>query len=1030
MNKYQLHFSSVESLKEIKELMNKAQKLILDKGKLQGGDYLKELENFVIKIQEHISKREWIVSQKDKSSKHPAFEDLADSLTEGYWLEENGHLIYANKKFEEIFDVKRDQIYYTNFSIFDKIFNSDLDQTPYGQYTSTELFFNCKVKSNKNEERTLQIRLFPIANKEGPYPQKVGIARDITEIYQNEAFLNQAKTAAELKNHELEFLNVLLETSERKYKELIMGMSAGFAMHEMVYNKRGKAIDYIYIEVNKAFEEITGLKREYVVGRSAREIFPEIEEYWIDTYASVARFRKPVVFENYMSSLKKYFSVMAFSPGRHMFAIVFTDVTDRKDKELLVKANEEKFKLIIDHLPVAVAVINLSGDIDQINQNFTKLFSYSLDEIKTIEHWAMLAYPDKLSKDMAIELWITDIKQSLQDSSRTFTRISKILTRSGKSLDIEITFRLIEGKILATFTDLTERIRIEQELRSLNDEYQKINEALIQSNNKIFKVNQEISEAEERYRTVLETMADGVLVINSNGELVACNKAAEEIMEFNKKDFIGNQGFTRMWNFFQENGEPLPTDLVPGNYTLRTGESLNNMVVAIKSPQKSGKYISVNTRPLFDNSSKQPAQVVISFSDITLKKKTENALKSNERIIESLKEVIYGTVGEKFFETIVVALAKTLRASITLVGEFERGIPHKIRTICVCKDEKLYENFEYEIADTPCQSLFEGISCSYIDNLDLLFPKASFINHNLYKAYVGIPLHDSKGGIIGVLVALFNEPIDNIILSETILKIFAGRAGAEIERLEAEKELKVAKIKAEDSDRLKTAFLANMSHEIRTPMNGIIGFSNLLNNKNVTEEKRKKYVNIINNSANQLLTIISDILDVSKIEAGLLETRMSRISINSLLDIVKSEFTLDLKRKLKSNLKLKIKKPRGTNNLHINTDAVRLKQIISNLIGNSIKFTQEGHIEFGYEFYENNMLKFFVTDTGIGISEENQMIIFERFRQVENEKIISGTGLGLSISKGLVELLGGKIWINSKLGEGTTFFFTIPLNKN
>ena len=247
-------------------------------------------------------------------------------------------------------------------------------------------------------------------------------------------------------------------------------------------------------------------------------------------------------------------------------------------------------------------------------------------------------------------------------------------------------------------------------------------------------------------------------------------------------------------------------------------------------------------------------------------------------------------------------------------------------------------------------------------------------------------------------------------------------------------ELKNAKDKAEDSDRLKSAFLANMSHEIRTPMNAIIGFSDLLNDPDITQEQRQELISHINKNSDTLLYLIDDIIDVAKIEAGQLTINKTECNINQILSDVYESFleTNDLKEK--QQLQFLIKKGIQTDNFTIHTDPYRLKQIITNLVSNSLKYTDKGSIELGYFVKSNNdfsYLEFYVSDTGIGIPAENHNDIFERFNKLENSKtkLYRGTGLGLTITKNLVEMLGGKIWVESEPNKGSKFYFTIPVEE-
>ncbi len=243
-----------------------------------------------------------------------------------------------------------------------------------------------------------------------------------------------------------------------------------------------------------------------------------------------------------------------------------------------------------------------------------------------------------------------------------------------------------------------------------------------------------------------------------------------------------------------------------------------------------------------------------------------------------------------------------------------------------------------------------------------------------------------------------------------------------------ERELDEARQKAEESDRLKTSFLANMSHEIRTPMNAIIGFSSLLEEPDLTERNTKEYVRIIKTASKNLLTLIDDIIAVSKIEANQIYPEKDYFNLKDLLEKLHNSFMAIKNQQGKKNLKLSISIP--NDDLNIYNDEKRIEQIFSYLLDNAIKFTEEGEVKYGYKLNPNE-ISFFVEDTGIGIEEEMQKTIFERFRQVDESptRRYSGTGLGLTIAKSMVELLGGRITLESKKNNGSKFVFSLPLLK-
>lgn len=273
---------------------------------------------------------------------------------------------------------------------------------------------------------------------------------------------------------------------------------------------------------------------------------------------------------------------------------------------------------------------------------------------------------------------------------------------------------------------------------------------------------------------------------------------------------------------------------------------------------------------------------------------------------------------------------------------------------------------------------------------------------------------------IGTLYESFNNMLKQLVIREQA-------------RNEAEKNLLLAKEKAEESDRLKSAFLANMSHEIRTPMNAILGFAELLTlpEASITSEERTNYIKLIHNSGNNLLHLIDDIIDISKIEAGQLKILIKETHINKILNDILHSYKEIKKIKDREHIEIILNDTAQQQDIVLKTDPIRFQQIISNLIDNALKFTEEGFIEFGYQIQSKNFILFYVKDTGIGIEPGKKEAIFDRFRKLEDDKtrVFRGAGLGLAICRSLVDLLGGKIWVESVLGSGSSFYFTLPFIK-
>ena len=257
-------------------------------------------------------------------------------------------------------------------------------------------------------------------------------------------------------------------------------------------------------------------------------------------------------------------------------------------------------------------------------------------------------------------------------------------------------------------------------------------------------------------------------------------------------------------------------------------------------------------------------------------------------------------------------------------------------------------------------------------------------------------------------------------VEERKLPLLMGISWDITERKVIETELLEAKVKAEQSDQLKTAFLANMSHEIRTPLNAIVGFAKIL--PEITDEmERASIINIIDTNSDQLLMLINDILDLSKIEAGTLEFTESDVDLREMFSGIEQSIRL----RIPDGHPVDVRFEEPESDYRIRTDPNRLMQVVTNFMTNAIKFTAEGNIRFGYRDRNDGELYFYVSDTGCGIPPEKQRDVFGRF--VKLDAFAQGTGLGLSICETIVSKLGGRIGVESVPDEGSTFWFTLPL---
>jgi len=299
-----------------------------------------------------------------------------------------------------------------------------------------------------------------------------------------------------------------------------------------------------------------------------------------------------------------------------------------------------------------------------------------------------------------------------------------------------------------------------------------------------------------------------------------------------------------------------------------------------------------------------------------------------------------------------------------------------------------------------------------------------------------------KGAIAGILLLLISSIVWQLVYRSRFRRIYAELDIKDkmLEDLNEKREQALSRIRNIESDlinikettrqtdKLKNEFISNISHEIRTPMNAIVGLTSFLNNPEITRAEAEDYIEAINSSCKQLLTVIDDIVDISKIESGQLIIMVEEVNLN---DILRDLYSIYRDQGKLKNIDLGYSSGLTDDRSQIRTDGLRIRQVFRNLLNNAFKFTEAGNIEFGY-FPDDGKITFYVKDDGIGIPPENQSLIFDRFWQAESSVSRSheGLGLGLSISKKIVEKMGGTIRVESEPGRGSVFYFSLPLEEN
>jgi PAS domain S-box-containing protein len=479
-------------------------------------------------------------------------------------------------------------------------------------------------------------------------------------------------------------------------------------------------------------------------------------------------------------------------------------------------------------------------------------------------------------------------------------------------------------------------------------------------------------------KTLIDNLPDAVSLKDAEGRYLLNNKAHLQVIGAESQDEV--TGRTAAEFFPAEDAATYAED---DRIVMSTGKMMLDKLEHVRHSDTGFRYWHLTSRiPIKDEGGK-PIQMLFISHDITERKRAEDILRETDEFNRSLIKTI------PFGMDVVDETGTVLFISENFKSMFGRDAVGK-------KCWELYRDDKSQCPGCPLKKGVDTGSTDIYEAHEILGGKVFDINHT------GMIFHGRKA----------------------MLEIFHDIT----ERKRNEGELIRSKEKAEESDRLKTAFLHNISHEIRTPMNAIVGFSNLLREPGLTREEHDSYTDIISRSSHHLLSIVNDVIEISNVEAGRLRLSIAEVSLTSLLDDLLRQFRPKADEK-GIEFRLEISGSDMVNTIF--TDGTKLLQIISNLLNNAFKFTDEGKISFGYTD-KGQFLEFFVADTGIGINHDQQVRIFERFYQVDSTvtRMHEGTGIGLSISKAYVELMGGKIWLNSAPGNGSVFYFTLPLQNN
>lgn len=935
-----------------------------------------------------------VTAQKESEEKYK----LLSNLTfEGILIHKNGIAIDINAAFAKMFGYSRNELIGKN--VIDLLFTNKSHELIRKYKNKTGLYKIEGIKKNGI--------IFPVevqvknANSDKKGEVRVASIRDITQRIE---FENTNKK--------------LLAAVEQSGNSIV------------ITDKNGK-IEY----TNPKFTEVTGYSAKETLGENPKILKSGIQskEYYEEMWQTITQGKVwEGEFQNKTKSGNVFWEKATITPVKNgageiiNYLAIKEDITNRKRSEEDLKTAYETIKEKENYLSKILKtanegfwIINNERITLRVNEEMCNILGYEEKEVlgKSIfefvdkENSAIFSQEmKKRDKGLSTSYEISLQKKNGNNVPCLFNT-SPIFDNENKQTG---SFALVTNisQLKATYKKLES---INTELRKLSFELSEKNRLHLESNNR-FKNLFELSPVslwEEDYSLAIKLLNEKKEEVDNLEDYLDENP--DFVIECIKKIDIISVNQNTLELFKANNKEELIIQL---RKTLdsKAIEVLKNELLAVISEKKEFKtfaeFLRVDGKELttilklakIDNRGK----VIVSITDITALKEAEKELlhakqqveKSDERYALAVSATNLG-IWDWDVTTNQVYYSKLWKAQL---GYEENELGNKFN---------LWENYlhpdDFKEKTLYFENYFKNPKGQYISEFRLKHKNGSYIwVHS--RAEV---LKNEKGEVI----RMFGSHRDITTLKKT-----------QLELQEQNEKLIIAKEKAEESDHLKTEFLNNMSHEIRTPMNGILGFSQMLSEPNLDIKKRNNFVNIIQNSGNQLLQIIDDILEISKLGTKQVKVIDEEVCLNDVLLELFSIF--DIKAK-ENRTPLYLKKSLSDKQSTITTDKTKLNKILGNLIENALKFTSTGFIEFGYRLKNVNeqlLLEIYVKDTGIGIKEEYHEQIFERFAQAEKEltKKVGGLGLGLSIAKENTELLGGKISLNSQLNGGSTFFITIP----
>lgn len=636
------------------------------------------------------------------------------------------------------------------------------------------------------------------------------------------------------------------------------------------------------------------------------------------------------------------------------------DITERRLIEDSLRESEEKFRNIFDHSPIGISITTLSGKMSP-NEAFCQILGYTKDELALLE-WQYITHVDCIENDQC--------------------HFNSIL--SGEKISAQWEKRYIHKNGSAVWANISTTLQRDNAgiplyfITSINDITERKNAEIALIDN------------EKRWRQAVAASPIPIMIHDEDGRVLQLSTGWTKYSGYTIDDIPTISNWTD--RAYGEQSETV-RNYINALFTMTETKRKDGWMITTKNG--STRIWNFQSTPL--GKSFNGKRVVHSLAiDVTEQKAAEDKLRESEQFLKDAQTI--ANLGTYFLDvnTGFWKSSEILDKIFGIGTDYERSVEGWLNLT---------------------HPDWKAIMLDYLTN-EVLGKRMDF-----NKEYQIIRQNDKAVRWIHGRGNLKVNNNNEIVSMLGTIQDITEQKEAEILLKIKNEELVVAKGKAEESDRLKSSFLANMSHEVRTPLNSIIGFSELLNDPDFEWEIKEEFIQTIIEQGNNLLSIISDIMDLSMLDSNQIALRKERFAVSSVINDLYNNYNKRIQNK---GIEFRLNIPDYCKNIVIESDIYRVNQILSNLISNALKFTSKGFIEFGYTL-KNNLIEFYIKDTGIGIPSEFQQLIFERFVQVEssNTRKYGGNGLGLTISKKLAEILGGSIRLESETHIGSTFYFAI-----